>query len=67
MKADDSVLLMATTGSFGVAREDIKSSNTVALFSGLDELFVAKPTGMSYFMPSPGFGYAGRRAVAIRR
>jgi hypothetical protein len=38
---------MTTTGNFGVAREDIKSSNILALFSGLDKLFVVKPTWMS--------------------
>jgi hypothetical protein len=66
VKADDSVLLMATTGNFGVAREGFKASKTVPLFSGLDKLFVVKPNGMPYFMPSPGVGYAGRRPVAIR-
>jgi hypothetical protein len=67
VKADDSVHFMTTTGNFGVAREGIKSGNTVALFSGLDKPFVVKPTGMSYFMLSPGFGCDGRRAVAIRQ
>jgi hypothetical protein len=67
VKADDSVLLMTTTGNFVVAREGIKSGDAVALFSGFDKPFVVKPTGMSYFMPSLGFGYDGRRAVAIRR
>jgi hypothetical protein len=67
MKADDTVLFMATTGNFGVAREAIKSGDTVALFSGLDKPFVVKATAMPYFMPRPGFGYDGRRAVAIRQ